>query len=190
MVQTQPPPVEEFSGRLVLLPDKKSAALLIGRGRMALRGRLIHRGNIEMSYAFPLLYSKEFMFPQLAIDDFRREYHGHAAIEFMMDKGNLYPRADVIGVRRSDGQQTDFYMKEVDIAAGLHAFAYASSLVGAPLARVEAAVWLDAAIDPQAGLIGLGEDDYSLLRRSAKCYRCNPASLAGLDALYSEHRMP
>jgi hypothetical protein len=183
MVQLQPPFVESLNGRLVLLPDGKSAALLIGRGRSTLRGRLIHRGNIVLSYAFPLLYSTDFMFPQLAIDDFRREYHGQTAIEFMLDKANSYPRADAIGVRLSDGLQADFYMKEVDIAAGLHAFAHASSLVGLPLVRVLAAVWLDRTLEPQAGLIDLVDDDHSLLRRAAKCCRCNPASLPTLDAL-------
>lgn len=182
MVTLQPPYWEDFTGRLVGVSVGKPALLVIGRGKLPPPGKLIYRGDVSIRFGFPLLLTTDHMFPQLVIDDFRREFHGRAAIEFMLNKGNSYPRADAVGMRLTDGSRGDFYMKEVDIAAGLHAYAYAADLDGPPLARVGAVVWLDTAIGSADGVLVDADAAGSLLHFSAKCYRCNPALLSELLA--------
>jgi hypothetical protein len=180
MTLFQPPYAESFSGRLVEIMPGRPALLLAGRGRLPPRTRLIARDSLLIAFGFHFLMSPEFLLPQLVIDDFRREFHGRAAIEFMLRKGNSYPRADTVGMRLPDRERADLYMKEVDIAAGLQAFAFAGEFASPPLAQLAAAAWLDAATRPDAGILDVAEVDGSLLGFSVHCYRCNPALAAAL----------
>jgi hypothetical protein len=186
VAQLQPPAHETYTGKLARIPGYAPAVLLIGRGRLIRQAKLIYSGQIVIYFAFPLFFSTDRLFPQLAVDDFRREYHGAAAIAFMLNKGNSYPRADAIGIRLSTGQRADLFMKEVDIAAGLGAFAFKSDLSGPPVAQVGSVVWLDEAMRPADGVLRLEDDHASLLHLSSRCFTCSPASLATLIELLTD----
>ena len=149
--------------------------LIVGRGRLPARTKLIGRDQLVIAYAFHQLMSPELWLPQLVIDEFRREFHGREAIDFMLNRGNRYPRADAIGIRLSDRARADLYIKEVDIAAGLRAVAFAGEEATPPLGRVGAAAWLDGATSPDDGLVDLPDVDNSLLPRCARCVRCSPS---------------
>lgn len=173
MSALKPPYTESSAGRLVELTPGKPALLLMGRGRLPPRSRLLGQ-DVTLAFGFRFLMSPETLIPQLVIDDFRREFNGRAAIDFMLNKGNSYPRADAIGMQLSNGARADLYMKEVDIADGLRAFAFAGELALPPLARVGAAAWLDAELAPEDGIV-MREPDGSLLAAAVSCWRCHPS---------------
>lgn len=157
--------------------SNKPPLLIIGRGKLPPRVKAVHRGDVSVYFAFPLFMSPDLVFPQLVIDDFRRQFPGRAAIEFMLNKGNSYPRADVIGARLPDLKRADLYMKEVDVAAGLRAVAFSGPFEGIPLARIGTVVWLD---NDAGDVLEPADAGESLLKYAALCCRCSPARLPDL----------
>ncbi len=64
---------------------------------------------------------------------------GEAAWRFLLERSNLYPRADVLGYR-NDGEDAMVVVKALDLAAPVQVLVYADEGATTPLARVEALI--------------------------------------------------
>ncbi|MCC6905196.1 MAG: hypothetical protein IT326_05075 [Anaerolineae bacterium] len=138
------PAHERLNGWLLRFEETPESAVLIQdeemlAGRETLPGKVLVRGEIELRYAFALVYlPAERLIPERVFDDFRREYRGVDALRFMLAKGDTYPRADVTGYRASSGRYEEYFMREVDLAREVR--------VAACLAGADELVWVGAAI--------------------------------------------
>ncbi len=145
-------------------------------------GQLLHMGRLVVSYGLAFLYEPDFLLPQWAYDDFRRAYHADAALDFMMRKGDAFPRADVIGQRVSTGARTALFLKQLDLGRGVLAFAYASLDAPRPLARLDAALWVEPTASAWGDLPGGDERPSVWLRRAVPCFVAPPRDLPALPA--------
>jgi len=177
-MKLQAPPSEPFHGRLLCLHGK--SILLGGSSLDSLPGEVLAQGEIQVFYGFAFLYEPgDSLLVQFALDDFRREYHGVAALEFALKKGDAFPRADMIGRRASNGKYHEAFMKELDIARGLLAFATGCPDSRQPLLHLDLAFW------PVPGLtrvarLDADEQVSTLLIQSIPCYQ---GPLTALESL-------
>jgi hypothetical protein len=124
--------------------------LVVGAGERATPGQMIYTGDLAVCYAVPYLFERKEFVPHLVIDDFGREFEGNAALKFMVQKGDAFPRADVHGHWAETGEQDAVFLKQLDMAARVEAFVYQSVSAQRPLALLDAVVWVeDAPTEPQ-----------------------------------------
>jgi hypothetical protein len=101
---------------------------------------IVHEGRIVLRAALALLYSSDALIVQRVVDDFGRDYRGESAFEFMIRKGDSFPRASVLGRRTVGVEVEQMVLKELDLARGVQVFAYGEdqnellAYVGATLA--------------------------------------------------------
>ncbi len=181
-MQLRPPPSDTLSGCLLRLADGR-AVLVTGGQPADLPGEVLHCGDVTIYYALALLYEQDYLLLQWAYDDFRREYHGAEAVDFVLRRGDAFPRADVVGRRISNGQRSDLFLKQLDLGRGLLAFAYAHADDPQPLARLEAAFWVDEAVQECTVLAADDPRAPILLRRAVPCYVLPASSLPSLPNL-------
>jgi hypothetical protein len=91
-------------------------------------------------YAFPYLGTHRPFFVTLAADDRGKLYRGLDAIDWIAGEGLLYPRSDAAGLW-PDGTEGQLFLKELDLAVPLFAFASPSES-DFPGARLTAAIEL------------------------------------------------
>lgn len=178
----RPPPSDTLSGCLLRFAEER-VVLVMGGQLIDPLGEVLHCGDVTIYYALALLYERDYLLLQWAYDDFRREYHAAEAVDFVLRRGDAFPRADVVGRRVSTGQRADLFLKQLDLGRGLLAFAYADADAPHPLARLDAALWID---DSVQGWAPLATDDPrtpALLRRAVPCYALPAASLPNLPDL-------
>ncbi len=84
--------------------------------------------------------------PGLVAVDYGQMLNGEAAWEFLLKRSNLYPRAEVFGMR-NDGKEDMTYVKNLDLAMPIMVLVYATANSAAPLGSV------DALITPQTDAI-------------------------------------
>lgn len=173
----QPPPSDTLNGYLVRLADGR-VALMIGDLSPVPSCEVLHCGPVTIYYALALLYEQDYLLPQWAYDDFRREYHGAAAIDFMLRRGDAFPRADVIGRRVSNGQRADLFLKQLDLGRGLLAFVYSSADTPQPLARLDVVLWVDDAVQRCTPLAADDPRVPTLLWKAVPCYALPTSQLA------------
>lgn len=180
----QPPPADQVNGYLAALEGTPRTALVIGPSVDGLPAKLLHQGEMTVKYGFVFLYEPEdTLIVQFAMDDFQRQYHGVAAINFALRRGDAFPRGDIFGHRTSNGEYFEAFIREVDLASGLHAYVFNQIDDHIPIAKVNLAVWIDEEVK---GLINLPPDDQrspDLLGRTVPCLCVNPASLPDLPHL-------
>lgn len=177
MIQLQPPPTDTLNGHLLTLPDGGQTVLVVGaRSKKSLPGRLMHAGEIEVRYGLALLLDQDFVIPQFAMDDFRREYHAEEAIHFLLTRGDSYPRADVIGHRLSTNQREELFLKQIDLGQGLVAFAYAEGQPEQLLARIHIAVFLNVGVRDWS----LAPPPSTLFGLAVRCYQLPPENIPRL----------
>lgn len=128
-------------------------------------GDVLAAGALTVAYGFALLYVEDYVLVQYAFDDFRRAYHGADALDFMLRQGDRFPRADVVGRRVSDGARADLFLKQVDVARGLQAFAFHDLADSRPVARIDGVVWSPA---------GVAESPPVLLQAAVPCHLLDP----------------
>ena len=148
----QLPPCDEVSGILIHKEGSPDATLLLGITRIFMIDCLLHQTKHYLRYAFRYLYEANSLFPQFAYDDHRREYHGMATLKFLLDKGTSFPRGDVVGMRLSDRQCDELFIKQLDIAGGLEVYAFDSMMVSSPLGRIETVVCVSKSVTHWAPL--------------------------------------
>lgn len=183
MSDLKPPFADAISGTLVRLGEKTETLLLMGNYRRKTTGTKLYRGPMILMYGFPLAYEQDFLLPQMVIDDFKRVFEADAALEFLLNKGNSYPRADVVGTSLSTMTRCDLFVKEVDLGAGLRAFAFETVAGYRLLSEIKIAVLLDQrekATDAQADS-ALSFPHF--LQQSTACYILPRAQLSRIDQL-------
>ncbi len=184
-MELSPPPSDDVEGILIQLEGRPRVVLVRDAPSDSLPGEVIHSGRMVVCYALPFLYERDSLLPQLVVDDFRRMYHGRAALEFMIQRGDAFPRADVIGRRVSTGRRADLFLKQLDLAAPLEAYVYIHLEALRPLARLDMAVWVDEAA---LGWAKLADDSLvpGLLQQAVPCYQINQSLLNRLPEWVAE----
>lgn len=74
-----------------------------------------HFSPVVIRYAYPRYTTREPFFPAMAVDDVGGAYRGLEALDWIMDRGLLFPRSDAIGLR-PDGSKDQLSLKELDLA--------------------------------------------------------------------------
>ncbi|HEC21511.1 MAG TPA: hypothetical protein ENI95_01185 [Chloroflexi bacterium] len=185
MVKSAPLASDMLQGVVLRFDALRGAVLLIGPVSVGgdLTGEVLRRGDVVIGYGLAFLYEEDALLPRLVIDDFQREYRGREALDFMLRRGDAFPRADVFGRRVSTGTEEWLFLKQLDLAGPLRAFVYGSLEASRPLARLRAAIWLETGLaDP----VALPEDDErvpAFLRRSVPCFGLSPLHLPELPRL-------
>jgi hypothetical protein len=137
------PAHDGLNGRLLRIGGRRWVVLVVGGGERAAPGQMVCAGDLVVCYAVPYLYERREFVPHRVIDDFGREFEGNDALRFMVQKGDAFPRADVHGHWVETGEWDTVFLKQLDMAAGLEAFAYRSASSQLPLARLDAVVWVE-----------------------------------------------
>lgn len=106
-------------------------------------------GQMNLVYAFPLLHEKDLFVPTWVYDDFQREYVGKDALNFLLKRGDSFPRADVGGLQVSTSGGREIFLRELDVSAGLVALVRPiQASIGVPFVRLSDVIWVDdAAVD-------------------------------------------
>jgi hypothetical protein len=179
------PAHDSLSGWLVEIGHDRRSALIVDVDGRPRPGQVMYAGDLSVCYAVPYLYEQKSFVPYLLIDDFGREFVGIAALNFMVHKGDAFPRADVYGRWVHSGERDAVFLKQLDMAAELEAFAYESTGSPLPLARLGAVVWVE---DNLTGLNRLDEHDErfpEMLRRSVPVFAIGPSHLPQLPGALS-----
>lgn len=172
-------PCDELAGYVVRV-EGAGTALVSGAPHGLLPGEVLHHGLMVLRYGIPLLLKKDTLLVEWVFDDFRREHRGDAALDFILRRGDLFPRADVGGFHVSTGKPEEIFLKQLDLALGLWAYAYRSGDLTGLVSRLDAAVWLDARAE---GWEGPPMDDGRIparLRQAVLCWVVNPGALCEL----------
>jgi hypothetical protein len=173
MVDISPPPTLFVNGILVSLGKLDGQVLVTGDFQRLRRPQKLKIANFELRFGVAMLYETDYMFPQLVIDDFARQHHGRDGIAFMFDEGDAYPRADVIGIRKSTGAPDQLFMKQVDLACNLRCFASRDG----HYKMLSAVVWIDSSAETWQTLSSGDVRADNLLLRSVPCYITNLTNL-------------
>jgi hypothetical protein len=155
-VNESTPAHDLLSGWLVRIGYRRWMTLIVGAGDRPQPGQTIYAGDLAVCYAIPHLYEERTFVPHVVIDDFGREFTGKAALKFMVQKGDAFPRADVYGHWVDTGERDSVFLKQLDMADRLEVVAYESVRSPTPLARLDAAVWVE---DTLVGLHRITERD-------------------------------
>ena len=108
---------------------------------------------VVIRYAYPHYATREPFFPALAVDDVGGAYRGLEALDWIMDRGLLFPRSDAVGLR-ADGSKDQLPLKELDLAVTPTAFCAhdATGFPGHPLtAAIQIVPRADFALAPGGG---------------------------------------
>lgn len=137
------PIAEQVAGVVTRIGD---GALLSSRKLSA--GEEVAQGDLILRYGITYLGKPQLsIVPDLVVADYGELLQGEAAWEFLMERGHLYPRADVCG-RRSDGQDDMVAVKQLDLDYPCDVFVYSDIMESKPLARVSALIAADRAKFP------------------------------------------
>ncbi|MCA9892619.1 MAG: hypothetical protein KC615_06525 [Anaerolineae bacterium] len=125
-------PVQEaFSGHIYVLEEQG----LLASEPLADRAPL-YRGAMLLRYGVEYLGKPQFcIMPELVAMDYGAALAGEEAWQFLFERSNLYPRADVVGYR-NDGLDDMVVVKWLDLMAPVAVVAYASESDHVPIAWV------------------------------------------------------
>ncbi len=138
------PIAERVTGVVTLLAG---AALLSSRKLTV--GETIAQGELVIRYGITYLGKPHVtIVPDLVVADYGELLRGEEAWRFLMDKGHLYPRADVCG-RRNDGQEDMVALKQLDLDGPYDVYVYGRESERQPLAQVSALIAVDRAKFPR-----------------------------------------
>lgn len=111
-------------------------------------GQEIAQGDFVTRYGITYLGKPQFsIVPDLVVSDYGALLQGEAAWRFLLEKGHLYPRADVCGWR-NDGREDMPAVKQLDFDYPYDVFIYRDEAAGEPLARLSALIAADRAKFP------------------------------------------
>ena len=148
-------------------------------------GTVIARSDFTILYAFSIFFNEDFIIPHFAFDDFRREYHGIDAVNFILSSGERYPRADVYGRRVMAAKADELFMKEVDIAGGIKTFAYARPDASLPVSRLDSIVWVSHLY--ASWQVIAAPDEYTpLFQNHLRHFGLNPSQISSLESLIKD----
>jgi hypothetical protein len=96
-------------------------------------------GSLTVRYAIAYLQREAAIVPGLFASDLGDILVGREAWDFTMDQTNLYPRADILGLR-DDGRDDQVTLKNLDLGRPITVLVYATPEDRLPLGRL-AAFW-------------------------------------------------
>lgn len=100
----------------------------------------LYQGNFIIRYAVVYLGKPHYsIVPDLLALDYGEFLTGEEAWDFLINKSNLYPRADVLGYR-NDGLDTQVFVKELDLVWDFDVLIYENEQATKPLAKVAALI--------------------------------------------------
>ena len=133
---------------------------------------------VSLRPGYHLIAEPDYLLPNEVIDDIGQHWTAPFCYQWMEERGDLFPRADVIGQRASTGASQNVFMKEMDL---VQIAVFASPISGEALP-----VQVDLAIEALAV-----PDDYALipttfpievLDRGLLCYRLAPGVFGAVGA--------
>lgn len=126
---------DEFSGALLQWNERHFLTVeacpgieTVATGNLVIRYGVRYQGKPHLSIV-----------PGLVALDYGDILTGEAAFEFLLNRSNRYPRADVIGYR-NDGQDEMIVVKLLDLALPLHVLVYRDAVATMPIASVMALI--------------------------------------------------
>lgn len=116
-------------GEAILLAETPlEGAESLYEGTLILRYGVVYLGKPHLSIV-----------PGLLALDYGAFKTGEDAWDFLLNKSNLFPRADVLGYG-NDGADCQVFVKELDIVIPFHILAYGNAEASKPLAQVAAVI--------------------------------------------------
>ncbi|MXX84068.1 MAG: hypothetical protein F4Y70_11500 [Chloroflexi bacterium] len=111
-------------------------------------GWMAAQGELLLRYGIRILGKPHLaIVPDLVVADRGEMLVGEAAWQFIMERGHLFPRADVCG-RMADGADEMLFLKQLDLALPVAVYAYADVEDVKALARLDAIIAQDATTFP------------------------------------------
>ena len=99
-----------------------------------------HTGTFIVRYGVVFLGKPHLsIVPALMALDYGEFLTGESAWDFLLNKSNLYPRADILGFR-NDGQDDQVYVKQLDLLYPFDILVYANESTTKPLCKVDAII--------------------------------------------------
>lgn len=112
-------------------------------------GHVAAQGELTVRYGISILGKPQHRFlPDLVVADRGEMLIGEAAWQFIIERGHLFPRADVCG-RFADGTDDMLFLKQLDLALPFAVYAYKTAADVKPLARIDALIAHDASAFPK-----------------------------------------
>jgi hypothetical protein len=126
---------DSFKGVL----QKLGEAVLLAETPLA-GAEILHDGSFILRYGVVYLGKPHLsIVPALLALDYGAFKTGEDAWDFLLNKSNLFPRADVIGYG-NDGADCQVFVKELDLMFPFHILAYGNAEASKPLAQVAAVI--------------------------------------------------
>lgn len=186
-MEFRPPYHDVVGGSLLRIGEEQALnVLIIGESSRQLPGEQLYSGEMYLRYGLVYLYKEtDALIPQYALDDFRREYHAADALDFLYEKGERFPRADVVGIRVPDGTKTQAYAKELDHARPYRMIACKAHDNYQRISQVHIAVTFDREVDDW--VIKQGKDNPSIYYgRSTLTIVAHPTKVDKLEMLVAQ----
>ena len=143
MLQRQP-----VSDTVLGLVTRLDHRALLSAGELS-AGKVIARGELIIRYGITYLAKPHLsIVPDLVVADYGELLSGETAWDFLMNRGHLYPRADVCGYR-NDGEDEMIVLKQLDFDYPYDVFAYLRTGDHRPFVALSALIAMDCATFPQ-----------------------------------------
>ena len=112
-------------------------------------GEVIASGELFVRYGITYLGKPQLsIVPDLVVADYGELLIGEAAWTFLMERGHLYPRADVCGFR-NDGQDDMLVLKQLEFDHPYDVFVYRQVEGQQPLAKLSALITPETSAYPE-----------------------------------------
>ena len=170
----------QFAGHI--LPFYQRYLLVYGPDAGAL-GQPAFEPPVYLRPAYKLLAGPDYLLPEEAIDDVGRRIRAPQAYDWIETHGDLFPRADVIGLRPT-GERESVFMKELDLAdMALYAGQVpAGDGAAGGLVRLSLAIEALAVNDGVALAPVSAPPELEVFRRALPFYRLSPGIFGALGA--------
>ncbi len=120
---------DQVEGTIYRLSDQ--TVLLIGLTNSTLTE--VAQGTFTIRYAIPLLTpATQAIIPGLFVGERGGTLVGHEAWEYMQNRFQMHPRADVIGLLL-EGTRGEYWIRDLDFGARVRVFVYATAQDTTPL---------------------------------------------------------
>jgi hypothetical protein len=103
--------------------------------------------TLILRFALVVMGTEDHLFPSFLIDDWGGEVRGLALYEWVREKGNQFPRAEIFGFNRH-GVSVQYFLRELELYAKLPAYVYPDQETALEEGKLLSAVLLpDEAVD-------------------------------------------
>lgn len=142
------------------------------------------RYPLVVRYGFAYLYAEDdFLIVTQVYDDHQRQHFGLEAVDFVESRGARFPRSDAIGYRVSDLKYREDFIRNLDIARPLFAFAFMSDALTEPFSIISKTIWATTKADGLEQVPDHEDLQLSLLGKATTCYAAHPTVLTDLPNL-------